>query len=544
MEKEAKDNMIDPAQHVEAPPADGMASKSLAFNAEESLIVEHNLSPWEAIKAYPMAIFWCIVISACVIMEGYDQILVQSFYAYPQFQLKYGEYVGVGSTGYQINAPWQAGLSNASGVGAFFGTLMNGYLVDKFGHKRVLLGALVTLSAFIFITFFAPSLPVLCVGQILSGLPWGIFATAAPAYASECLPMVLRVYFTSFTNMCFIIGQLISAGVLRGLQGRQDEWAYRIPFALQWMWPIFLIPLVSMAPASPWHEVRHGRLESAEKSLRRLQRKSADIDPKKTLAMIVYTNNLEEQLQVGTTYWDCLKGFELRRTEIACMCFIGQPLSGGNFAYNSSYFFERVGLNTETTYSLNLGGTGLALLGTLINWFYIMPRFGRRPTYLLGMVVMIMALMAIGILQVWGDRPSVGYAQSALCLFWTFAFQLSVGQLGWALPAEVGSTRLRQKTICLARNAYYVVNVVSGVLQSYFINPTAWNLSGYTGFFWGGTSIVVLVWAFFRLPETKDRSYEQLDVLFAQKVPARHFKKTDPDVFNHYEVNRFVMDRI
>ncbi|KAH8654877.1 general substrate transporter [Ilyonectria robusta] len=525
--------MIDPAQHVEAPPADGMASKSLAFNAEESLIVEHNLSPWEAIKAYPMAIFWCVVISACVIMEGYDQILVQSFYAYPQFQLKYGEYVGVGSTGYQINAPWQAGLSNASGVGAFFGTLMNGV----FGHKRVLLGALVTLSAFIFITFFAPNLPVLCVGQILSGLPWGIFATAAPAYASECLPMVLRVYFTSFTNMCFIIGQLISAGVLRGLQGRQDEWAYRIPFALQWMWPIFLIPLVSMAPASPWHEVRKGRLESAEKSLRRLQRKSADIDPKKTLAMIVYTNNLEEQLQVGTTYWDCLKGFELRRTEIACMCFIGQPLSGGNFAYNSSYFFERVGLNTETTYSLNLGGTGLALLGTLINWFYIMPRFGRRPTYLLGMAVMIMALMAIGILQVWGDRPSVGYAQSALCLFWTFAFQLSVGQLGWALPAEVGSTRLRQKTICLARNAYYIVNVVSGVLQSYFINPTAWNLSGYTGFFWGGTSIVVLVWAFFRLPETKDRSYEQLDVLFAQKVPARHFKKTDPDVFNHYEVN-------
>lgn len=112
-----------------------------------------------------------------------------------------------------------------------------------------------------------------------------------------------------------------------------------------------------------------------------------------------------------------------------------------------------------------------------------MPRFGRRPTYLLGMAVMIMALMAIGILQVWGDRPSVGYAQSALCLFWTFAFQLSVGQLGWALPAEVGSTRLRQKTICLARNAYYIVNVVSGVLQSYFINPTAWNLSGYTGKF-------------------------------------------------------------
>lgn len=40
------------------------------------------------------------------------------------------------------------------------------------------------------------------------------------------------------------------------------------------------------------------------------------------------------------------------------------------------------------------------------------------------------------------------------------------------------------------------------------------------------------IWAFFRLPETKDRTYEELDVLFARNVPARKFKSTDPDVFN------------
>lgn len=79
------------------------------------------------------------------------------------------------------------------------------------------------LSAFIFITFFAPSQAVLLVGQLLCGLPWGVFATTAPAYASEILPLPLRVYFTSYTNMCFIIGQLIGAGVLSGLQSRTDE---------------------------------------------------------------------------------------------------------------------------------------------------------------------------------------------------------------------------------------------------------------------------------------------------------------------------------
>lgn len=97
---------------------------------ENNAPIEQDLTPWQAVRAYPMAIFWCIVISTCVIMEGYDAILIQSFYAYPQFQLKYGEDVGRGPTGYQVSAPWQAGLSQASGVGAFFGVLANGYVVS------------------------------------------------------------------------------------------------------------------------------------------------------------------------------------------------------------------------------------------------------------------------------------------------------------------------------------------------------------------------------------------------------------------------------
>jgi SP family general alpha glucoside:H+ symporter-like MFS transporter len=40
------------------------------------------------------------------------------------------------------------------------------------------------------------------------------------------------------------------------------------------------------------------------------------------------------------------------------------------------------------------------------------------------------------------------------------------------------------------------------------------------------------LWAYFRLPETKDRSPAQLDKLFMQKVPARKFKQTVVDVFD------------
>lgn len=173
--------------------------------------------------------------------------------------------------------------------------------------------------------------------------------------------------------MCFIIGQLISAGVLRGLVSRVDEWGYKIPFALQWVWPVFLIPAIWFAPDSPWHLARHNRIAEAEQSIRRLQDPNRGIDPKQVLAQIVYTNNLEEQLSVGTTYMDCFKGFERRRTEIAIVVFAGQLVCGLVFAYASTYFFQQVGLNPEQAYSLGLGANALALVACFVNWFALMP---------------------------------------------------------------------------------------------------------------------------------------------------------------------------
>lgn len=215
-----------------------LKGEHLVANAKSAVEAEHSMGIRKALKAYPKAIFWCLAVSMCVIMEGYDTILVGNFYAYPEFARKYGEQVQTDDgLEYQLTAPWQAGLGNASGIGAFFGTLLNGYLVAKFGQVRVLVASLIALSAFIFIVFFAVNIEMLLVGQLLCGLPWGVFATTAPAYASEVVPLSLRVYLTSWTNMCFIIGQLIAAGVLAGLVQIENQWSYRIPFAIQVRFP-------------------------------------------------------------------------------------------------------------------------------------------------------------------------------------------------------------------------------------------------------------------------------------------------------------------
>lgn len=56
------------------------------------------------------------------------------------------------------------------------------------------------------------------------------------------------------------------------------------------------------------------------------------------------------------------------------------------------------------------------------------------------------------------------------------------------------------------------------------MNPTQWNWKGKTAFFWGALSFLTTVWAYFRIPETKDRTFEELDIMFDKRIPAREFQ--------------------
>ncbi|KAI8290737.1 Alpha-glucosides permease MPH3 [Colletotrichum sp. SAR11_57] len=91
------------AQHHTAAMLD-LPTKTVDEDVAEGLEFEHNLTFRQAFGIYYKAILWCLVISTCVIMEGYDQILVQSFFAYPQFQIKFGE------LRYQMHPAWAHSL--------------------------------------------------------------------------------------------------------------------------------------------------------------------------------------------------------------------------------------------------------------------------------------------------------------------------------------------------------------------------------------------------------------------------------------------------
>lgn len=330
--------------------------------------------------------------------------------------------------------------------------------------------------------------------------------------------------------MCFAIGQFIGAGVLQGLLSLDNQWSYRIPYAIEWVYPVPLFFICLVMPESPWWLVRQGRLDEAEKVLKRVTSGAANEEAKQTIAMMVHTNNIEKEMEAGTSYLDCFRGTNLRRTEIACVVFAGQVLAGSQFAYSGTYFFEQAGMTSTAAYKLGLGGTAIAFIGTILSWF-LMKSFGRRITYLTGMAGIVIYLFIIGVLTTAHHNVSVEWAQSALTIIWLFTFSLSIGPIGWTIPAEVSSTRLRSKTIVLARNSYYLCIIVANVIEPYMMNPTQWNWRGYTGFFWCGAATLTLIWAFFRLTETRRRTFEELDIMFAARVPTRQFATYNVDAY-------------
>jgi len=106
-------------------------------------------------------------------------------------------------------------------------------------------------------------------------------------------------------------------------------------------------------PESPWWLVRKGRLEQAEATLKRLA--STKVNTKATLAAIVETDRLERDLETGSTYWDCFKGTNLRRTEIAVGVYSTQVLSGIYLINYGTYFFQLAGLKTQDAFYMGIG---------------------------------------------------------------------------------------------------------------------------------------------------------------------------------------------
>lgn len=436
---------------IEADPAPEKEWGVIVQGAKEATDLEHSQGILEAVRSQWKGVAWASFFSLSIAMYGYDNALINNFYGYPAFQKAYGIPVG---NGYQVPAKWQTGLSQASICGIILGASFNGFLSSRFGYKKVMLVGLVLMAGFVAIPFSAHNLPTLLVGEIFCGMVWGTFASIGPAYSSECLPISLRGFLTSGVNIMQIIGQLIAIGVLDGLVKLDSKWSYRIPFAIQWIWPLPLFIGCLFAPESPWYLVRKGRLQEAEHSIRRLSSKN-NTKIKEHLAMIIHTVNYEEEVRTGSSYIACFKGSNLRRTEICCMAFAGQVFNGIFMMNPGTYFWEQAGLSAKNSYKVSVAATSIGLLATCIGCILI-AHLGRRSLYLWGMVFMTVVNILIGILASIHATEGSKWGQVALTILWVAVYDSSVGPAAYATSSEVSAVSLRVQSVSLAKIAHQV----------------------------------------------------------------------------------------
>ncbi|KAJ4307914.1 hypothetical protein N0V94_009566 [Neodidymelliopsis sp. IMI 364377] len=147
---------------------------------------EQNVTLRQGLHRYPKAIMWSVLFSLTLIMEGYSTILVPNLYSLGPFRRQFGTLQRNGD--YEISAVWQSALVNGALAGQIIGLFLAGWLAERIGYRKTLMTGLMAITAFITITFFATTKPVLLVGQCLLGAPWGVFQTISTVYANTSTP--------------------------------------------------------------------------------------------------------------------------------------------------------------------------------------------------------------------------------------------------------------------------------------------------------------------------------------------------------------------
>jgi SP family general alpha glucoside:H+ symporter-like MFS transporter len=141
---------------------------------------------------------------------------------------------------------------------------------------------------------------------------------------------------------------------------------------------------------------------------------------------------------------------------------------------------------------------------------------------------MFFCLIAIGGLG-FASGKGVQMAVGILLVVSTLINMITVGPACYPIVAETPSGRLRYKTIVVGRFVYNLTGIFSNSVTPRMISANSWNWGAKTGLFYAGTNLLCNIWCWFRLPETKDRTFGEIDLLFDNHISARMFKHTKVD---------------
>ncbi|KPI36758.1 General alpha-glucoside permease [Cyphellophora attinorum] len=525
-EKPASEEQVESVDHDNSSEdLSGRARLAQAYAANDA-----TLSFWQTIKLYHRSILWTLYGQLVVFGYGIDGVIAAFLLGIPRFRQDFGEaFVVDGVPAYIISANWIAIFSGVSQLTAILGAVMTGYLADRLGRK-------ITNAIFCAISIAAVgaqvaargSLPILCVGKGLNGFSIGAWLVIGPLYASEIAPLKLRGWLTAVTNTIQFSGVLLFTGVIYVMGPMDSADAYQIPFMLQWIIPSFVLLTIYFWPESPVYLVNTAKRDKAIQSLQALHGSNSRIDQEGILAQIEETLDHEKSASTANataSYAECFNRHNRSRTLISMWIYACQYLGGLVFVLGyQSYYYQLIGFGAKKSFFLTMLNNSFQFIANILSWFLI-SALGRRPLIVWGELCGTICLFIIGGCSLIGTNP--GYLATVSFMFvWAFTYQLTLGTVAWTVVAEIPSLRLRAKTQGLANLTLCFFQWAVAFVFPYMFNPDAGNLGGKVGFVFGATSLLGFLGVFWFLPETKNRTADQLDKLYAREVPARKFHKT------------------
>ncbi len=169
-------------------------------------------------------------------------------------------------------------------------------------------------------------------------------------------------------------------------------------------------------------------------------------------------------------------------------------------------------LQTVLVGAVNLGFTVLAI--------WTVDRLGRRPLMIVGAAGMGLCLTAIGLAA---SAQAIGGWLLVFMLGYIACFAMSVGPVTWVILSEIFPTRIRGRAMAIAAFCLWVANfAVSQTFPMMDGNP--WLVErfhhGFPFWIYAGFCLVLVVVMIRLVPETKGRSLEELESLWAQEKHA------------------------
>ncbi len=416
---------------------------------------------------------------------------------------------------FELTSQAQIGWANSCAlIGCLVGSLAAGALSDRFGRKRLLIVSALLFAVTSIGNGLAHNFTVFIAWRMLGGVAIGLASSLSPMYISEVAPAQMRGRLVSINQLTIVIGillaQLINWSLVRNLPpGATDEFIKNSWFGQQgwrWMFGLTAAPsllfLVGMffVPESPRWLAKHGEMARAHDVLKKIGNERFA-----NAAVAEIQSTLAGDGNQRVRFADLLEPRMRKVLVLGVVLAVFQQWCGINVIFNyAEEIFRAAGYDISTVLQ-NIAWTGsVNLLFTFVALGTV-DRAGRRPLMLFGAAGLAVIYTAMGFCYARGVQ---GLPVLLLVLAAIGCYAMSLAPVTWVVISEIFPNRIRGAAMSVAVSALWIACFI--LTYSF---PILNAKLGAAGTFWlyAAISGAGLIYIFFKLPETKNKSLEQIE---------------------------------